>query len=73
MTQPSESRLISLVPTCWPLFGLVTFHLPNQKSNCRNSDVAQAGGEAVAAGEGDWENTGQITMNVTTNRSIRFM
>ena len=58
MTQPSETRLISLVPTCLPLFGLVTFHLPNQKSNCRNSDVVHAGGGGDAAGVGDCERRG---------------
>jgi len=43
MAQPSETRLISLVPTCWPC-GFVTFHLPIQKSNCLNSGERHAGG-----------------------------
>src|SRR5437764_7832956 len=55
MAQPSETRLISLVPTSWPC-GLVTFHLPNQKSNCLNSGARHAGGGGEAgalAGDDD--------------------
>src|SRR5450432_3059194 len=49
MAQPSDCRLISLVPTCWPC-GLVTFHLPNQKPNCRNSGATHPGGWQGAGG-----------------------
>src|SRR4051812_40194613 len=49
---PSETRVISLVPTGTPV-GLVTFQWPSQKSNWRNSGDTQAGGGGVAVGVGD--------------------
>ena len=50
IAQRSATRVISLVPDSLPFFGLITFHLPSQKSNCRNSGATQAGGGADAAG-----------------------
>src|SRR4029077_8502654 len=55
IAQPSEARLISLVPTSLPC-GLGTFHRPNQKSNCRSSAVVQVGdgeGRGALPGLGD--------------------
>src|SRR3954469_12690867 len=67
MAQPSETRVISFVPTCLPVWGFFTFHLPNQKSNCRNSGAVQLGD-----GAGDWACSDE-TLKTAAVKKANFM
>src|SRR5262245_41018263 len=52
ITQPSNSRVMRLVPACAPC-GSLTFQSPTQKSNCRCSGVEHGGVAGFAPGAAD--------------------
>src|SRR6266567_3096585 len=75
IAQPSETRWISLVPTSSPR-GLVTFHRPSQKSNCRNSALTHAGDRedaGVPAMAGDAARTDEAEPKATPNSTTCFI